>query len=208
MSRSRRTSSNIGELVVEDYLLELGLQSLLADHLERRLDSAKGVDERISLAERLGSVYVELLERTDDPDARAQLEARSRELLQSVPEADSFELRINLLKALYQRAERLMELARLRLVTEEERAEAESTLRTLRPAFEQIASKVHRRAELLESREENGDESLELTRQLGKARQLRSLAFYYAGWTSYYMAWSANSGSPCGGCDEVVRLVC
>ncbi len=89
----------------------LGLKELLASQLFDRVTLAGG-DERKKLAERLSALYVELLSAAPTEDSRRELESRGRELLKLVPEADSYELRINLAKASYLHAEEIAERAR------------------------------------------------------------------------------------------------
>lgn len=177
------------EDAVERYLAERGLTDLLAVRLQERLDAALG-DERVAIAERLGSLYVRLLTDAATPEQRARAETLSRELLRKVPESESFELRINLAKASYLKGEELAELHRLRIAGPEERSEAERVLRSVLPVFEDVGSNVHRRVESFERREQRGSDPdpQSLKEQLAEARRLRSLAMYYTGWSRYYLA--------------------
>ncbi|MCW5775331.1 MAG: hypothetical protein KIS87_02650 [Phycisphaeraceae bacterium] len=177
------------EDAVERYLAERGLTDLLAARLQQRLDTTLG-EERIAIAERLGSLYVRLLTDAATPQQRERAEALSRELLRKVPESESFELRINLAKASYLKGEELAELHRLRIAGPEERSEAERVLRSTLPIFESVGSNVHRRVESLERREQRGSDPdpQSVKEQLADARRLRSLAMYYTGWSRYYLA--------------------
>lgn len=177
------------ESVLEQYLSERGLNQLLALRLLDRLRVAEG-DERQRLADRLGSIYVQLLDKATTAEARHEWETRSQDLLKAVPEAESFELRLNLAKARYLQAEEIAERHRLRLATPEERQEAERALRTAGGTFQDIGTKLNRRVEALEKRESMGrDEDAPAVRaQLAETRRLRSLAMYYAGWSAYYTA--------------------
>jgi len=177
---------------LEAYLVRLGLTTLLAEHLEVRL-AALSRETRGPVAERLARLYVRLLEVATDASARSEWERKADALLREVPEAEGFELRISLSRALYVRAEDICERQRLRLVTGDEAAEAERVLRQLEPQFREIASKVHRRVDTLERIEKQGDATDELNRQLADARRVRSLAFYYSGWCNYYLAMVARS---------------
>ena len=96
------------ESTIEQYLTDHGLSELLAVHLLEQLKTAEG-DARIRLADRLGSIYVQLLDKAATPEARRQWEAKSQELLRAVPDADSSELRLNLAKARYLQAEDIAE---------------------------------------------------------------------------------------------------
>ncbi|HYE02586.1 MAG TPA: hypothetical protein VD963_05060, partial [Phycisphaerales bacterium] len=167
---------------LEAYLDRLGLRPLQADHLAAQLRRAKP-EARGPLAQRLAKVYVALLEAETDPARRRLWEDGSRELLSLVPESESFELRLNLAKAGYVKAEEIVERHRLRLASAEEVAEADRLLRALRTEMSDVATKVHRRVEALEKAEESGRENEALAEQVADARRLRSLAFYYTGWT-------------------------
>ncbi len=183
------------EATIEQYLADHDLTELLAVHLLERLRIVDG-DARVKLADRLGSIYVQLLDKATTPEARHEWENRSQELLKAVPEADSSELRLNLAKARYLRAEDIAERHRLRLATAEERLEAEGVLRTVYATFQDIGNKINRRVDVLERAEANGrDEDAPTVRaKLAEARRLRSLAMYYAGWSQYYSTLLAGRG--------------
>jgi hypothetical protein len=183
-----------GAVVTEDefleaYLADRELWTVLAAHLRSRL-GAGASEDRSRAAESLGRLYAKMLAETMTPEQRQRLEGQCRELLRQVPEADSFELRINLAKAEYLRIEEIVEKDRLRLATAEDKAEADRALRHLGPMFEEIAAKTGRRVEQLEKKETLAkDDAVEGVRvELADARRLRSLARYYSGWTSYYSA--------------------
>ncbi len=182
---------------IERYLEERELTELLAVYLIERLRAAEGQD-KFKLADRLGSLYTTLLDRATTQSQREEWERRSEELLAAVPEADSFELRLNLAKARYLRAEELAERARLRLVSPEERQESERTLRTVGAVFADIGAKLARRVDFLERRESTGPEQdiPALREQLAEARRLRSLAMYYAGWSGYYVGFLSSKPQP------------
>lgn len=174
---------------VVGYLKERGLDDLLGAYWRGRLNSPD-VEERTLAAETLGTLYAGQLAAAVDGATRRAVEERCRALLQAMPDADTFELRITLAKTTYLKAEEIAERDRLRLTTEEEREEAVRILEQSGAAFKEIAQKVHRRAEALErSAEVAKDERVEEIRaRLDEARRLRSLARYYAGWSDLYLA--------------------
>lgn len=174
---------------LERYLSDRGLNELLAVHLTEKLKKAE-LPERAMIADRLGSLYVGLLDAAKSAPDRAKWESAGQALLQQVPEAESFNLRLNLAKARYLQAEDVAEKHRLRLVTPEERQEAERALRTVNATFQDIGGKLNKRVEQLERKESSGkDEDVQSVRtDLAEARRLRSLAYYYAGWSNYYTA--------------------
>jgi hypothetical protein len=185
------------ESAIERYLEERDLTELLAVYLLEQLKTADA-GTRLKLADRLGSLYTALLDKAATQDQREAWEKRSQDLLAAVPEADSFELRLNLAKARYLRAEDLAERARLQLVTPEERQEAERTLRSAGAVFTDIGTKLSRKVDVLEKREGSGPEQdvPAVRQELADARRLRSLAMYYAGWSSYYVGLLSNKAQP------------
>jgi len=176
-------------LVMERYLRRLELKPLLAETLRMRLLSAPKSD-RGDLAEQLAEIYAELLEATDDPDAEKRWRRLSRELLEIAPETDSIDLRLNLHRAAYTRAERKAEEWRLRLVDPEQREEAMREFVELAPKFDTIGSQAHRRVEQVRRQEESArEQDLGLLDQYkSDARRQRSLAMYLAGWSNTYLA--------------------
>lgn len=187
-----------------DYLESHALIEPLAAHLRERLDRA-GDEARPALAERLGRLYVRLLEGARTPAERDRVEHLARNLLGRFPDADTFELRLNLAKVNYLLAEEIAERHRLRLASPDERREAERLLRSLETMFHEIGTRVNRRVEALESQEASASGDLELLRiALSDARRTRSLAMYYAGWSSYYTG--LLTGVTQHGAEALVRL--
>lgn len=174
---------------LERYLQESELYSVLAAELRTRLNAAPP-DQRPAIADRLGQLYVQLLQQAEVPAERQRLEALSRELLERVPDSESFELRINLAKATYLEAEVLAEKQRLRIASKEEAIEAERVLRSVLPQFQELGSRVLAKIQSLERREASvrAGEERALQDKLSEARRVRSLAMYYSGWSGYYLA--------------------
>jgi hypothetical protein len=185
----------VPEQAVESYLERLGLKRLLADLLEKRL-AATPKDVRVQPAERLSRIYVELLGAAQTSSERQLWEEKAKALLAQVPDADSFDLRLSLGKAVYIRAEEIAERQRLRMATPEELAEAEKVFRGLLTQFNDIASKAHRRVDTLERVEQTGEATDKALADLSDARRQRSLAFYFAGWANYYLALLTHADQP------------
>lgn len=185
---------------LEQYLTDRGLDDLLAEHLVEALATQSG-DERANTAKRLGQLYVRLLDRSQTEEDRKYWSERASNLLRLVPEADSTELRINLSKTAYMRAEAIAERTRLRMASPEETAQAERVLRDTASTFLEIAQAAHLEAQRLERRlSERLDEDAEqrVTQSLAGARQSRSLGFYYAGWSEYYLGLLTGDTSRAG----------
>lgn len=177
------------DAVVEQYLDSHHLRRLLVEHLRQRLDKSPQAD-RVPIAEKLGALYVDLLGEAETAEERAVWEDLSRQLIRSVPKADTYELQINLAKAQYLVAEEIAERDRVHMASAEDRTEAQRILRVVGPIFEDLGSNMHRRVDRLERDEKSGrvEDTETLQSQLVEARRLRSLAMYYAGWTMYYQA--------------------
>jgi hypothetical protein len=178
--------------VVEAYMQRLGLKRLEAEDLAIRLQSATG-QSRLELAERLAKLYVVLLSEAKSAADRRAWEDRAKELVKQVPEADSYELKLSLTKTLHLQATEVVERHRLRMATPEEVANAERILRSIQPQLEDITQRMNRRVEAMEALEEKGDTSEKLEDDLSDARRVRSQAFYYLGWTDYYLGFLTDS---------------
>lgn len=184
-----RPADDTPDAAVEAYLAQHNLNSVLALQLRSRLDRTTG-DARLEIVEKLGKLYVQLLGETSNLEERRLIEDRSRELLRIAPDAESFELRINLAKATYLKAEQLAEADRLRLASQEDKQEAERILRSVLPTFRDIGLKVNQRISALEHREQVASDvdARGIRERLSDARRVRSLAMYYSGWAGYYLA--------------------
>lgn len=172
---------------VEAYLAEHGLQEVLIAHLRNRLRAASAAD-RVAIAEQLGALYVARLSATGEAADRQELEEESRELLRLVPEAETFELRVDLAKATYLKAAELVERDALKMASPADRQEAERVLRAVAPTFQEIGAKVHQRVESLERQEAMDRGGADVREQLARARRVRSLAMYFSGWSECYLA--------------------
>ncbi|MEK6701050.1 MAG: hypothetical protein AABZ53_02225 [Planctomycetota bacterium] len=179
---------------VTEYLSSRGLDQILAAHHRAKLTEGTP-DERKEAAEALGVLYSRQLAATNDPTERKNVEERCRELLKLIPDAETFELRINLAKTTYLKAEEIAERDRLRLASPAERDEAMRILESIAPVFKEIAGKVGKKSDALErSMEQAREDKIEQTRlQVAEMRRLRSLARYYAGWSELYKATLTSS---------------
>ncbi|MEO1584517.1 MAG: hypothetical protein AAFR96_08090 [Planctomycetota bacterium] len=173
-----------------DVFQDLGLPEVHAAYLDDRLRSARG-EERIELAKELAGVYVMLLERQSPSDERQEWASKALRLLRTIPEADTAELRLGLSTSAYRRAEASADRSILLLSSEREAAEAERILREVEPSFVDLARNADVLARRIE-RDLTGATSRSnedrLAQDLSDARRLRSIAYYYAGWSSYYLA--------------------
>jgi hypothetical protein len=184
------------EQALATYLESHGQHDALAAYLRTRLSKLSVANDnaaRVQLAEQLAQLYVRMLTdaqtRGTEADRRA-IEQAATKLLQEVPQADSFELRLDLAKASYLPIEERAERARLRLLSEEDQATALRELRSSAEIFGQLAAKLTWRVSGLETQEKTApsDQQDRLAGELADARQLRSLARYYEGWARHYVA--------------------
>ena len=177
------------DAVVERYLQLHGLEDLRAAHLRERL-RVSGGEERLRLAENLGDIYASMLGGSITPERRLELERLSKELFEMVPNVDSFGLRIKLAKARYLPAEHTAERWRLALTSPEEVAEARRVLGQVRDEFDRLGQDLARRVEAFDRQQRRGGDTDQaaISAQIKEATALRSSAFYYAGWSGYYLA--------------------
>jgi hypothetical protein len=175
---------------LERYLSDHNLPGVLAAHWRRMMLESPLPAEKSRAAEELGRLYVKMLGQPLSAESREALETRAQELLRVVPETESFELRLNLAKASYLRAEEIAEKDRIRLATPDDLREGERILKSVAVIFDDIAGKAWKRVQILEAKERSADENdIEALREdLSYARRTHSLARYYAGWTAYYTA--------------------
>lgn len=176
------------EDIVERYMRGLGLTDLVVTQLRDRLARA-GAEEKLPLAERLGEILAQRLHDAPDGASRRAIELLAEDLLREVPAAQSHDLRLNLAKARYLRAEEIAERARLLLASEEEVDEAVRILSTAREVFAQVGGAANRAIEARERLERRGaDNAQQIEAELAAFRRQRSLAMYYAGWSGCYLA--------------------
>jgi tetratricopeptide (TPR) repeat protein len=172
---------------VEVYMQDRELVEPLAAMLRQRLAEATG-NQRREIADRLGKIYVMMLDAGPSVQRRQEIEELCRNLLTAVPDAETFELRVNLARASYLPAAETAEKVQLRLATTEERLEAERVLRNVAPTLREVATSVSQRVESLERKSRAEPEDDRVREALVEARRVRSLAHYYAGWSEYYLS--------------------
>lgn len=187
---------------VEQYLDRNALKSLLAEQLMTKLPRLSG-EEKTSTIQRLGKLYVELLSTASKQEDKDYWQERAKELVRLAPEAQTHELRLNLLRAQYAQAEDMAERWRLALADAEQKAEAERLMRVYRVEFERIGQELVRRVDQLERLDVIGRDPQKMQEDLGDARRMRAVAFYYAGWSAYYQAMLTGSEQTAG---EALRL--
>lgn len=194
LAGSAGASPPTADEALESFLESRDLSSLLAAQLRERLAGATG-EARTEIAERLGRVYVRQLSLAKTPEERRPIEDAARALLESMPESSVFELRIDFAKASYLRAEELIERYRVRIVDEASLQEADRLLRMITPQFQEVATRVGHRIELMERKEAGAraDDLEEIKTELASARRVRSMAQYYEGWCGYYGAMLGNN---------------
>ncbi|MFZ4574252.1 MAG: hypothetical protein ACOYN0_07625 [Phycisphaerales bacterium] len=171
------------------YLSDRGLDAVLAARLREQLRKAQGVERQL-VAESLGKVYSRMLDGCKDTEQRKEIEVRCKSLIESVPEVESFELRVELARSLYLTIENFAESKRLLLTTPEQDEETVRVLRSVGPQFEGLSRRLGTEVERLTRRLDSpgGADADELRRRLDDAASLRSKAAYYAGWSLYYLA--------------------
>lgn len=175
---------------VEAYLLDRGMLTVLARQLEIRIAESTVSRERLAMAERLAMVYARLLSAAETLEQQRHWEAAGERLLRSVPEANTLELRLAMARASYTRAEKIAEQYALRMIDEQERVSTRLRMAELQDRLALIGRDADRRVRELEREEDRGgrSDSEFLREALEQARRQRSMAYYLAGWSSFYQA--------------------
>lgn len=171
----------------ETYLERYELREVEAADLRYRFENAP-LNERQPIAERLAALYVELLGLATSPEDRQHIEQLGHRLTRQLPEEAAGDLRLALVRARYQWAKEIAELARLNEVPTEDLNEAERTLRAMVPELSSIAQTASDTAYRLDRRRTSVglDEAEQEIYEV--STRVRSTAHYLLGWTRYYLA--------------------
>jgi hypothetical protein len=175
---------------VAAYLEALGLERLLAVHLEDRLRGLTG-DDREELVQRLVGIYARLLESTRDPAVLRDVEERSRRLLAGAPPSVGEDLRFALLRGSYRGAEQAAEDHRLRRGSAEVVARAGETLTDVIPKLNTLRRQVEARLQATERRlsRASGPEASALSAQAEEIQRLLAQITFVSAWALYYQSW-------------------
>lgn len=170
---------------LERFLQDHGLDRLLAEHLWRRFNATPR-QEQLELAKRLAALYSRMIVSASDPAAQLAIEESVDRLLAAAPEADTIELRLNLVRAAFGRVEPVLDRWRLRLGDETAARDAIARVGVLARDFADIAGRAQQRVLALERQEEamRASDDRVLVDALAAARRHRSLARFHAGWAS------------------------
>ena len=189
-----RAGGDAPEDLLETFLRDNGLDRLLAEQLRERLKLTNG-PERAEIAARLGRVYADMLADARPGPRWDELVRLSGELLEKIPSADTFDLRIALIRARYLTAERAAERARLGLAGDAAVRDAIDSFESISADLVLLGTRADRRVDALERRERAGGvkDLFTLRADLAEARRQRSLSKYYAGWSLYYLALLTDS---------------
>ncbi|MHC4977196.1 MAG: hypothetical protein ACYTF7_11410, partial [Planctomycetota bacterium] len=155
-SRAQSEASARHDEQLSRFLRLHDLDGLLGEHLERRLERARG-DRREQLSRELVELYGGMLEDAQTLEDRERLERRSRDLLDVVDEASSMQLRLELSRLLYEKLEEIVDRWRIGRATPEEIASTLETLRTLASELHEIGVRADQRAAQLRREEERSD---------------------------------------------------
>ena len=159
---------------VTNWLSQMGCNDLLALYLEKQLNEGS-TQSKVEAAERLASLYAYMLSQSDGSEDE-QLLKRANSLLESIPQANTIDLRLQLLRASYLASELTFEKYRLRLVEREE-AESQSLI------LDETARKLESlRASLQRKAKNSKNFTTEDSNRLGLATSLSAWAKYYKAW--------------------------
>jgi hypothetical protein len=181
--------SDVAADALDRYLSSHDLTSLRFEATMRRIADGPA-DDRDRLVEQAADLLAELLESETNPDRQREWSERAKDLLRRADGAGAERLELQLLRAAYQRAERVAERWRLRTASEAETAAAIRTLTDAAARLERIARRADQRAEIVEQRlpASTGAARERLREEAETARARRSQARYLAGWSRLYMA--------------------
>ncbi len=126
------------------WLRRMGCDRLLASHLEHQLTSDDAGD-RVNAAQELAGLYAILLARSSDEE-RLELIERARVLVETIPDAGTDELRLQLLATGYQAAQEVILQRRLRQVDEQAERLALDQLHDLRTRLRAMQVRLARQA--------------------------------------------------------------
>jgi hypothetical protein len=180
-----------GDDEVGAFLKRQNMLGLLEVQLNERIRDAKDQNERVELAEQLAQLYLDRLRSFghDDPYREIVLN-QANAFVAGMSSIPMYDLRISLLIESYLMVESKVELARLELLDQEDRASAIDRLTVTNRTLGTLSSKLDPAVELLErsiARSNRGtDESA--SNKLSSLRRNRSLAHYYHAWTGYSLA--------------------
>ena len=172
--------------VLEQWLQDRGLDGLLLDQLESRLESTNDLATREQLAKRLASLYGRKL-LTLDGDSQA-LVKRTRDLIALYPQFESGRLRVAMLHSRYLESEKLFRDWIHEGAKPENKPQLETTLRSLDKDLSSALSALMRRSEELFSAGQlsRDQRSTDVQRQMVEAEALHCQ--FLAGWSRYFLA--------------------
>lgn len=187
------------------YLEKRGLDTLLAAHLERRVQETVDQVEREQLALQLGRVYARLLEGASDAATMQDLERRGRELLALVPQTSAGELRMAVLRASYRSAALVAENHRIRAADSASVSQAIQTLERIVPELLELRDSLGTLLDSLQRRLSRaaGVDAALLNDEVDEQSRLRAQVTYIAAWAQYYLAWLRGTPASAIGADPL-----
>lgn len=178
--------------VVEHYLREHRMDTLLEVQLEERIAKAQSEAERVDLGEELSSLYLRQLRELEAGNPyRAIVLNRGEALVARLGQAPLYELRLELLIDSYASHEQDIELHRLGLLDSGRRDAARQAMSESIRGFKRIFTMVETELSKLDRRSAQPMSSQMIQRvneQVDLLRRHRSLASYYSGWGEYSLA--------------------
>ncbi len=175
---------------VESFLARHGLDRLLAVHLEGLLESLPA-SERQDTVLRLAELYASLLEETNDPALRAELEERSRALLALASASAGQDLRLALLRGPYRKAEQIAENHRLRQSNPQDVEAAREILSDVIPKLTRLRGQIAERLTAVENRlmRATGAEAINTAQEAERIQALHAQCTFLTAWALYYQSW-------------------
>jgi len=187
-----RVMAEPGDEVVEQYLRERRMDTLLEVQLEERLEQAQSDEEREALGEELSTLYLRQLRelKPDDPYRQLTLN-RAQALITRLDQAPLYALRLELLINEFSTHEPDIELHRLGLLEPDLAPIARQSMTESARGFERLLASIEPELSRLDRRRTQplgSDESQNVNDRIESLRRDRSLASYYLGWSGYALA--------------------
>lgn len=181
-----------GDEVVEQYLRENRMDTLLEVQLEERLEQAESDEERTALGEELSSLYLRQLRELNADDPYRELTInRAISLVNRLDQVPLYDLRLELQIISFVAHEQDIELYRLGLLERDRQLLSRQAMTESARAFDRISASIEPELSRLDRRRAQpmGSEEAQATNnRIDELRRFLSLASYYKGWSEYALA--------------------
>lgn len=173
-----------------DYLRQLGLRRLLAEHVYQLRAAEIDVEQKKALTEQLAEIYMELLLEPGSDDSLGSIEQASRRLISEAGSADVNSLRLTLIQSAYRRATAAAEQHRAG-TTDQPTGEIVTMFRGIVLELDELIDQMRRALEVMEKdlgRERGLDANI-LVDRIAREQGSYDRARFFRAWCDYYIGW-------------------